>query len=205
MEKIKNPGIVTVPHKERPASLEVEVTGIPQWKQDVYNLVAELTKYRLRNKITQKELAERLGVRQSVVARFEKLGRYPTIEFLYKVASGLGMQIEISTNVIPPVHDVKENNVKSSISPNIREFVFCNEGFFNTIAPTIEKKDVQDYWNTIINGEISIDNQTYEDKKIANEHMVLFKCSDSKVKMIAKKQTDVQTNNSHNESQSLAA
>lgn len=63
--------------------------------------MAELTKSRLRNKITQKELAERLNVKQSVIARFEKLGRYPTIEFLYKVAAGLGMQIEISARVMP--------------------------------------------------------------------------------------------------------
>jgi len=205
MKKKTITGIVTVPHKERPASLEVEITGIPQWKQDIYNLVAELTKYRLRNKITQKELAERLKVSQSVIARFEKLGRYPTIEFLYKVAGGLGMQIEISANVIPQVHDVKENNVKTSISTNSGEFTFCNEGFFNTMAPTIEKKDMQNYWNTIINGKISIDNKTYKDTKVANEYILLFKCSESNVKMIDKEQTDVQTNNSQNESQPLAA
>lgn len=89
-------GIMVVPHKERPASLEVQITGISQWKQDVFNLVAELTKYRLRNKITQQELANRLKVNQSVIARFERLGRYPTIEFLYKVAAGLGIQFDLS-------------------------------------------------------------------------------------------------------------
>ena len=111
--------IKTVSHNERPTSLEVEITGIPQWKQDVYNLVAELTKYRLRSKITQKELAERLKVSQSVIARFEKLGRYPTIEFLYKVAAGLGMQIEISTRVMPdnPDQDTKAALFDSETHP----------------------------------------------------------------------------------------
>ncbi|MDY0150782.1 MAG: helix-turn-helix transcriptional regulator [Candidatus Cloacimonas sp.] len=96
MEKKENTAVITVPHIERPASLELKISGIPPWKQDVFNLVAELTKYRLRNKITQQELANRLQVKQSVIARFEKLGRFPTIEFLYKVAAGLGMQIDIS-------------------------------------------------------------------------------------------------------------
>lgn len=96
MKRKEDNGIVTVPHRERPASLEVEITGIPKWKQDVFNLVAELTKYRLRNKITQKELADRLHVKQSVIARFEKLGRFPTIEFLSKVADGLGMEFDMS-------------------------------------------------------------------------------------------------------------
>jgi len=99
MKKKEDNGIVTVPHKERPASLEVEITGIPKWKQDVFNLVAELTKYRLRNKITQKQLADRLHVKQSVIARFEKLGRFPTIEFLCKVADGLGIEFDISLKV----------------------------------------------------------------------------------------------------------
>jgi transcriptional regulator with XRE-family HTH domain len=117
MKKRETNGIVVVPHKERPASLEVQITGIPQWKQDVFNLVAELTKYRLRNKITQKELANRLHVNQSVIARFEKLGRYPTIEFLYKVAEGLGVQVRLSTSFIEaPVAAEESKSTKSEVS-----------------------------------------------------------------------------------------
>ncbi|GAB1468560.1 hypothetical protein MASR2M64_12930 [Candidatus Cloacimonadota bacterium] len=100
MEIKEDTGIKTVPHKERPASLEVKIAEIPKWKQDVFNLVAELTKYRLRNKITQQKLADRLQVKQSVIARFEKLGRYPTVEFLYKIADGLGMQLDISVRPV---------------------------------------------------------------------------------------------------------
>ncbi len=56
-----NSEIMVVPHKDRPASLEAQISGIPQWKKDVYNLVAQLTQYRLRNKMTQKELADKLN------------------------------------------------------------------------------------------------------------------------------------------------
>lgn len=108
MEKKENIGIVVVPHKERPDSLEVQITGIPPWKQDIYKLVAELTKYRLSNMITQQELADRLHVSQSVIARFEKLGRYPTIEFLYKVADGLGITIDISARVLSKTPEPKK-------------------------------------------------------------------------------------------------
>ncbi len=103
-----NSEIMVVPHKDRPASLEAQISGIPQWKKDVYNLVAQLTQYRLRNKMTQKELADKLKVSQSVIARFEKLGRYPTIEFLYKVAEGLGISINIVTNELPQTPIVEE-------------------------------------------------------------------------------------------------
>ncbi len=116
MREKKDSGIATVPHKERPASLEMEITGIPQWKQDVFSLVAELVKYRLRNRITQKELADRLHVKQSVIARFEKLGRYPTIEFLYKVSEGLGLGMEISLKspVKSPIQTKAEVNCQSN-------------------------------------------------------------------------------------------
>jgi len=111
--------IVLVPHQERPASLEVQITGIPQWKQDVYQLVAELTKYRLRNKMTQKDLAEKMHVKQSVIARFEKLGRYPTVEFLYKVAAGLGLEIGFYTKELTMTMGMPGQVVHSSLNTPI--------------------------------------------------------------------------------------
>lgn len=105
--------IVTVPHVERPKSLEVEITGIPKWKQSVYELVAQLVKIRLNQRLTQQELADKINVKQSVVARFEGLGRIPTIEFLYKVAEGLGVEMLISARVGLNAGLAKESKVHS--------------------------------------------------------------------------------------------
>ena len=115
MKKKEFGGIVTVPYKERPDAIEVEICGIPQWKQDVFQLVAELTKYRLRNKITQRELAEKLNVKQSVIARFENHGRYPTVEFLYKIAEGLGIGLGISIKDVP-THEASMESYKEGLS-----------------------------------------------------------------------------------------
>ncbi|MDD2229973.1 MAG: helix-turn-helix transcriptional regulator [Candidatus Neomarinimicrobiota bacterium] len=118
MKKTIETKIITSPHKVRPNAREVEIFGIPQWKQDVFNLVAELIASRLKQKITQKELAERLNIKQSVVARFERLGRIPTIEFLYKIANGLGVQMEISTRSVevPKVSET-EKRERTEVSP----------------------------------------------------------------------------------------
>ena len=44
--------------------------------------------------MSQAELAEKIGTTQSVITRFERMGRVPTLEFIYRVAKGLGVYIE---------------------------------------------------------------------------------------------------------------
>ena len=48
-----------------------------------------------RNKkgMSQRKLAERIGVTQSALARFESGNVNPTLSFLKKVTSGLGLQL----------------------------------------------------------------------------------------------------------------
>jgi transcriptional regulator with XRE-family HTH domain len=74
--------------------IKLDTSSVPMWKMDVYQTIADLTIYRLRHDITQTELAGRMGVSQSVVARFERVGRIPTLEFIYKIAEGLGAKLE---------------------------------------------------------------------------------------------------------------
>lgn len=65
-----------------------------QWKRDVITIVEEMKEYRIKANITQSELAERIDTTQSVIARFERLGRMPTVEFVYRVAGGLNVDLE---------------------------------------------------------------------------------------------------------------
>lgn len=65
-----------------------------QWKRDVISVVEELKEYRIKANVTQSELAERIDTTQSVIARFERLGRMPTVEFIYRVAEGLKVDLE---------------------------------------------------------------------------------------------------------------
>lgn len=50
---------------------------------------------RARKKLTQRELAHKIGVDQSALARFESGRVSPTLNFLKKVVSGLGLSVTV--------------------------------------------------------------------------------------------------------------
>jgi transcriptional regulator with XRE-family HTH domain len=57
------------------------------------SVVRQLKNYRKDQGMTQAELAERVGTKKSNISRLES-GRYnPSLDFLVKVADGLGRQI----------------------------------------------------------------------------------------------------------------
>ena len=62
---------------------------IPSATED---LVIEAVNTRLEKGLTQKDLAAKLETTQSVVSRFENLGRQPTIKFVERVAKALGLR-----------------------------------------------------------------------------------------------------------------
>jgi transcriptional regulator with XRE-family HTH domain len=61
-----------------------------------YELGKQIRALRTTAGLTQKELAERMGSTQSVVARLEGGGVFPTIETLERVAAALGAQLDIA-------------------------------------------------------------------------------------------------------------
>jgi transcriptional regulator with XRE-family HTH domain len=60
-----------------------------------YEIIRQVIQTRIDKNITQKELAERIGIKQSNISRFESGNYNPTLEFLKKIASGLGKEIHI--------------------------------------------------------------------------------------------------------------
>jgi predicted transcriptional regulator len=60
-----------------------------------YAIIEQIIKERSLQSITQKELAKRTGIRQSNISRLENGNYNPSIEFLQKVAAGLGKKIYI--------------------------------------------------------------------------------------------------------------
>ena len=58
-----------------------------------FQIIKALIEARSRRKMTQKELAQKIGVAQSALARFESGNVNPTLSFLKKVTSGLGLQL----------------------------------------------------------------------------------------------------------------
>ena len=73
----------------------------PKFKKAYYDLEPEfaivraMIKMRLKNKMSQKDLAKKLGTKQPAIARFESGAYNPTISFLKKLSSALGGKLEI--------------------------------------------------------------------------------------------------------------
>ena len=64
----------------------------------MYEIKKQIIRYRIENNLTQKELADRIGTKQSAISRLENYDYTPSVEFLDKVAHALGKKLEIRFN-----------------------------------------------------------------------------------------------------------
>ncbi|MBI5358096.1 helix-turn-helix transcriptional regulator [Candidatus Amesbacteria bacterium] len=64
--------------------------------QPEFELINALIEARKGRNLTQAQLAEKIGTKQSVVSRLEIGNANPTLEFLKKMASALNSRLEIS-------------------------------------------------------------------------------------------------------------
>jgi ribosome-binding protein aMBF1 (putative translation factor) len=60
-----------------------------------FQIITALIKARANKKLTQQQLADKIGVAQSALARFESGRVNPRLDFLKKVASGLGLKLMV--------------------------------------------------------------------------------------------------------------
>ena len=58
-------------------------------------LVKEIVRVRQEQHLTQSQLAQKIGIQQSNVSRLERGHSNPSIEFIEKVAKGLGCKLKI--------------------------------------------------------------------------------------------------------------
>jgi ribosome-binding protein aMBF1 (putative translation factor) len=61
-----------------------------------YDLIRDSIRRRIKKEMTQKQLAEKLGTKQSAISRFEKGKGNPTVSFLKDVTEALGGTLKIS-------------------------------------------------------------------------------------------------------------
>jgi predicted transcriptional regulator len=61
-----------------------------------YAIVSQLISARQKSRLTQKELANKIGTKQSAIARLEGGNTNPSIGFLEKIASAMGARITIN-------------------------------------------------------------------------------------------------------------
>ena len=60
-----------------------------------YELISQIIEARIAQGITQAQLAERTGLRQSNISRLEGGNCNPSLELMNRVARGLGMELHI--------------------------------------------------------------------------------------------------------------
>ena len=61
-----------------------------------YELISQIIKARTEKKMTQKQLAEKIGTRQSNIARLESGNGNPSFRFLQKVAGALDKKLSFA-------------------------------------------------------------------------------------------------------------
>jgi len=61
-----------------------------------YKIIGKIIEKRIQRNLTQRELANKVGIKQSSVARLESGDYNPTIDFLNKVAKGFDCKLTIS-------------------------------------------------------------------------------------------------------------
>lgn len=83
-------------------------------------VAAHLIAYRADEEISQRQLAERLGMRQPAVARLEAADHVPSYETLGKIASLLGIEFTIS---IAPAHRTPRQLTKSARDQVVGSYV----------------------------------------------------------------------------------
>ena len=81
------------------ASVRSEIRSISQEEKDeiflAAKLVSQLVDRRNELGISQRDLSERIGVKQSAIARLEKTDVIPRVDTLVKVAKGLGLELRL--------------------------------------------------------------------------------------------------------------
>ena len=60
-----------------------------------YEAIGLVIKNRLKKKMTQKDLAKKIGTKQANISRFESGNVNPSLDFLSKIAQALDMKVDI--------------------------------------------------------------------------------------------------------------
>lgn len=63
--------------------------------QPEFSLIQAMVDARVKKRVTQKELARKIGTKQSVISRLETGRGNPTVAFLKKLAAALNARLEI--------------------------------------------------------------------------------------------------------------
>lgn len=82
--------------------LEKKLLSDPKVKKEFdrlaprYAVISKLIAIRLKKGLTQKDIAEKMGTKQSAIARLESGNVNPSLDFIYKLAEIMGYRMSIT-------------------------------------------------------------------------------------------------------------
>ncbi len=82
-------------------NLEKELLADPVVKKEYdrlaprYAIISDLIALRLKKGMTQRDIAEKVGTKQSAIARLESGSVNPSLEFLHRIAQVMGYKLSI--------------------------------------------------------------------------------------------------------------
>lgn len=79
------------------------ITSIPKDELTIIDTLSYLQAERIKQGLTQRELAQRIGMKQPQLAKIERMESTPSLATLNRYANGLGLEIHMQ---IVPVADV---------------------------------------------------------------------------------------------------
>jgi len=94
MKNLKN--FITFEEHKKKLLADPEVRKYYDELAPEYELIHAVIDKRLQRKMSQKELARKIGTGQSAISRLEGGGSNPSMKFLQKVAQALGAHLSIS-------------------------------------------------------------------------------------------------------------
>lgn len=82
------------------------------------DIACEFIKYRDNNKLTQKQLAEKLQITQAMVSKLESGEYNPTIKLLFEISQKLSWNFKIEFNETSDTIDYRYNNENKIVQIN---------------------------------------------------------------------------------------
>ena len=82
-------------YKERAFEADPELHEEYKALAPEYELIKQIIQARTELNLTQQELADRVGIKQSNISRLESGTYNPSLDFLKKIAGGLGKELHI--------------------------------------------------------------------------------------------------------------
>ena len=91
----KRPKFVTWKHLRRELMSDPEVKKAYEDMQPEFAIVQAIIDARVKKKISQEELAKRMGTGQAVISRLENANAKPSLSLIRRLADALGLKVEL--------------------------------------------------------------------------------------------------------------